>query len=459
MSSRTKTTNPWIVLVVLCCGFFMILLDTTVVQIAIPNMLDGLHTTLDQILWVVNAYILVYAVLLITAGRLGDVYGQRNLFALGLVIFTASSAYCGLAPDVTHLVAARVLQGIGGALLTPQTLAILTTLFPPDKRGAAFGVWGGIAGIAAIAGPTLGGFLVTNFSWRWIFFINLPIGVLTLIATFILIPDMRVGQSHRFDIVGVLLASAGLFGIVFGLIEGQRFNWGSIVGPISVPLILALGVLVMGIFVWWEARQAEPLVPLPLFRDRNFSLMNWISLAVSFGMLGFFLPVVIYFQSVLGLTALQTGLAILPMSGFTMVIAPVAGRLADKFGGKYFLFGGNLLFALGMAWLALSVNATAGEWSFLPCFLLAGFGLGMVFAPMATVAMRNIKPDMAGAASGVFNTTRQLGSVIGTAVVGAILQNRLAVDLVSEAQNASQSLPQQFRAQFLQGIEQAAQGG
>ncbi|MBV8281793.1 MAG: MFS transporter, partial [Candidatus Eremiobacteraeota bacterium] len=191
MTSRTRTANPWIQLVVLCAGFFMILLDTTVVQIAIPNIIDNLHAPLDQILWVVNAYVLVYAVLLITSGRLGDMFGQRNLFAIGLVIFTAASAYCGLAPDTTHLVAARVIQGVGGALLTPQTLAILTTLFPADKRGAAFGIWGGVVGIAAVAGPTLGGFLVTSFNWRWIFFINVPVGVVTIIATFLLIPDVR----------------------------------------------------------------------------------------------------------------------------------------------------------------------------------------------------------------------------------------------------------------------------
>src|SRR6202049_4199565 len=216
-------TNPWLVLIVLTTGFFMILLDTTIVNVAIPAMSAGLNTTLDQVLWVLNAYILVYAVLLITAGRLGDLYGQRNLFAIGLVIFTVASALCGLSQDANKLIAARVLQGVGGAVLTPQTLAILTTLFPPECRGAAFGIWGGVAGLATITGPTLGGAIVTYIDWRWIFFVNVPIGIAALVATFAIIPDLRPGRHHGWDILGVVLATTGLFAIVFGLIEGQRY--------------------------------------------------------------------------------------------------------------------------------------------------------------------------------------------------------------------------------------------
>src|SRR6202043_501019 len=196
-------TNPWLVLVVLTTGFFMILLDTTIVNVAIPSMSAGLNTTLDQILWVLNAYILVYAMLQITAGRLGDLYGQRNLFAIGLAIFTIASALCGLSQNATELIAARILQGVGGALLTPQTLAILTSLFPPERRGAAFGIWAGVAGLATLAGPTGGGAIVTYFDWRWIFFVNVPIGIAALIATFIIIPDLRPGRSHGWDVVGI----------------------------------------------------------------------------------------------------------------------------------------------------------------------------------------------------------------------------------------------------------------
>src|SRR3977135_3911603 len=214
-------TNPWLVLVVLTTGFFMIMLDTTIVNVAIPAMSAGLKTTLDQILWVLNSYILVYAVLLITAGRLGDLFGQRNLFALGLAVFTAASALCGFAQDANQLIVARVLQGVGGALLTPQTLAILTSLFPPDRRGAAFGIWAGVAGLAPLAGPPLGGAIVTYIDWRWIFFVNVPIGVVALIATFAIIPDIRPGRRHGWDIVGVILATSGLFGRTFGFVQGQ----------------------------------------------------------------------------------------------------------------------------------------------------------------------------------------------------------------------------------------------
>src|SRR6202158_3751915 len=257
-------TNPWLVLVVLTSGFFMILLDTTIVNVAIPAMSAGLNTTLDQILWVLNAYILVYAVLLITAGRLGDLYGQRNLFAIGLFIFTVASALCGFSQNATELILARILQGIGGAILTPQTLSIITTLFPPERRGAAFGVWGGVAGLATIAGPTVGGALVTYVDWRWIFFVNVPIGIVALIATFAIIPDVRPGRRHGWDFMGVFLSTAGLFAVVFGLIEGQRFNWGEIGSyGITIPEGIIGGGVLIALFIVWEGFQGER--PIPAF--------------------------------------------------------------------------------------------------------------------------------------------------------------------------------------------------
>src|ERR1700681_3937440 len=278
-----KRTNPWIVVAVLVSGFFMIMLDTTIVNVAIPAMSAGLNTPLDQILWVLNAYILVYAVLLITAGRLGDLYGQRNLFAAGLAIFTFASALCGIAQDANQLIAARVLQGVGGALLVPQTLAILTSLFPPERRGAAFGVWAGVAGLATLAGPTVGGAIVTYIDWRWIFFVNVPIGIAALVATFAIIPDLRPGRRHGWAIGGVILVTAGLFGVFFGLIEGERFNWGEIGSyVITIPEVIIAGAVLLLLFVFWERRQAEPLVPLSLFEERNFAVSNWIAAAISF---------------------------------------------------------------------------------------------------------------------------------------------------------------------------------
>ncbi|MFI5269989.1 MAG: DHA2 family efflux MFS transporter permease subunit, partial [Chloroflexota bacterium] len=373
--------------------------------------------------------------------------------------FTAASAYCGLAPDNTHMQAARVVQVLGGALRTPQTLAILTSIFPAERRGAAFGVWGGVAGIATVAGPTLGGYLVTNWSWRAIFFINVPIGIVALAATFLVIPDLRSGRKHALDIVGVALATAGLFAIVFGLIEGQRFNWGSIWGPVTVPALLGAGVALLVVFVLWERGQAEPLMPLSLFRNRNFALMNLVAISVSFGMLGLFLPLVIYLQSVLGLSPLEAGLTIAPMSLVSMFVAPVAGRMADKIGGKYLLFTGSLIFAVGMGSIVLVASPSASPWRFVGPFLVAGFGMGMLFSPMATVAMRNISPAMSGAASGVFNTFRQLGSVIGSSVVGAILQAQLASALKLRATAAAGQVPAEFRQRFIDGFSQAGQAG
>src|SRR5437660_4010524 len=389
-------TNPWLVLLVLTTGFFMILLDTTIVNVAIPAMSTGLNSTFDQILLVLNAYTLVYAVLLITAGRLGDLYGQRNLFAIGLFIFTVASALCGFAQDPTQLIAARILQGVGGALLTPQTLAILTTIFPPERRGAAFGVWGGVAGLATIAGPTVGGAIVTYISWQWIFFVNVPIGIAALIATFAIIPDVRPGRRHGWDIMGVVLATAGLFAVVFGLIEGQRFNWGELgCYGITIREVIIGGVVLVAVFIVWERFQAEPLMPLSLFQDRNFAVANWIAAAISFGMLSLFLPIVIYLQSVRGFSALTAGLTFAPMSLTSMVLAPFAGRFADKVGGKYILLAGISLFTIGMGSIAFVAGPDSTWINFLAPAMVAGLGIGMPFPPMTTLAMRHIEPRLA----------------------------------------------------------------
>ena len=443
-------SNPWLVLLVLTTGFFMILLDTTIVNVAIPSMSTGLNATLDQILWVLNAYILVYAVLLITAGRLGDLYGQRNLFAIGLFVFTAASALCGFSHTSEQLIAARVLQGIGGALLTPQTLAILTTIFPPERRGAAFGIWGGVGGLATLAGPTLGGAVVTYLGWEWIFFINVPIGIGALIATFAIIPDLRPGRHHGWDIVGMIIATAGLFAIVFGLIEGQRYNWGEIGSSrITIPELIGGGILLIVLFVVWEHFQKEPLLRLSLFKDRNFAIGNWIAAAISFGMLSMFLPFTIYLQSARGFTALVAGLTMAPMSLTSMFVAPFAGRFADRVGGKYILTAGISLFTIGMGSIALVASPDSTWINFLVPAIIAGAGIGMTFAPMTTVAMRNIEPQMAGSASGVLNTIRQLGAVIGSAVIGAVLQNQLATSLHDQAVIQAAALPTAFQQRFI----------
>ena len=457
---RTRPSNPWVVLVVLVTGFFMIMLDTTIVNVAIPAMSAGLKISLDGILWVLNAYILVYAVLLITAGRLGDLYGQRNLFAAGLAIFTIASALCGLSQDENQLIAARVLQGVGGALLVPQTLAILTSLFPPERRGAAFGIWAGVAGLATLAGPTVGGAIVTYVDWRWIFFVNVPIGIAALVATFIIIPDLRPGRRHGWDVVGIFLATAGLFGLVFGLIEGERFNWGEIGSyVVTIPEVIGLGVVLLILFVIWERFQAEPLVPLSLFEERNFAVANWIGASIAFGMMSLFLPIVIYLQSVLGFSALTAGLTLAPMSLTSMLVAPFAGRMADRVGGKYILMTGVFVFAVGFGTLTFVAGPDSTWLTFLVPAIVAGAGMGMTFAPLTTVAMRNIEPRMAGAASGVLNTTRQVGQAVGSAVVGALLQNRLAITLHDQAVSHASALPAAFRDQFIAAFSSVASSG
>ena len=448
-------------LVVISLGFFMTLLDLTIVNIAIPNMITSLHASFADVLWVVNAYALVLAVLVITGGRLGDLVGPRAMFTAGVAVFTAASAACGLAPSAGWLIAFRAVQGVGAAMLMPQTLAIITMIFPPDRRGAAFGVWGAVAGAATIAGPTLGGLLITAFDWRWIFYVNLPIGVVVLALTGVIVPSLRPGRRHRLDIAGVALASAALLAICYGLVEGQTYDWGRITSFVSIPLILGAGVVLLGAFgvSQWLQQGREPLVPFSLFRDRTFSVMNFVSGALVIGMMGIFLPLTIYLQSVLGFSALKAGLAMAPSSLISVFIAPAAGRLTDRLGGKYILMSGLTLFAAGMGWLILIARTTSNWPVFLAPLIVAGVGMGCVFAPLATMAMRNVDPRMAGAASGVLNTVRQVGTVIGTAAVGALLQNRLVASWSTEAASRTSALPGPVRAQFVAGFRNAARSG
>jgi len=444
--------RPWVVLAVLVMGFFMILLDTTVVNIAIPKIIVGLHANLAEILWVINAYILVYAVLLITAGRLGDMLGQRAMYASGLALFTIASALCGFAQNATQLVMARVLQGVGGALLTPQTLAVLTTIFPPERRGAAFGFWGAAAGIAAIAGPTLGGLIVTTWGWRWVFFINLPIGVAALVATFLVVPDIRFARRHGLDLIGVVLASIGLFLIVFGLIEGQRFAWGAMWRGLTIPEVIMLGVVALGVFGLWERTQTEPLIPAPLFRDRPFLMMNGVVAVMSFAMLGLTVLLPILLQSALRLTAFQAGLTVAPMSVALMIVAPWAGRLADGKAREYVPITGLVFFTASLTMIVSLVSPSASSLTFLGPMILGGFGIAFVMPPSTSIAMRSITPQMAGAASGVLNTTRQLGGVIGSAVVGALLQNRLAIGGSARALSTAANLSPELQRGFVEGF-------
>jgi EmrB/QacA subfamily drug resistance transporter len=471
LSTPRIVTNPWIILIVLALGFFMILLDTTIVNVAIPSIIDGIHASLDQVLWILNAYILVYAVLLITAGRLGDMLGPKKLFISGMILFTLASMACGLAQTPNQLILFRVIQAIGGALLTPQSLSLIASIFPPERRGAAFGLWGGVAGLASVAGPTLGGFLTTTFSWRAIFYVNLPIGIVALTLAVLVMPELNSHRRHQLDIVGVLLASAGLFALVFGLIEGERYSWGRIsdmagfslgsfqAGLISIPSILLAAVLLLGAFLVWEAHVEEPLLPLSLFKERNFSVANLVQTFVAFAMLGLFLPFTIYLQSVRGFSAEQAGIVMVPMSLTMMFVAPFAGRLTDRISGKWVLSTGMILFAAGMGLIIRTASASSVGTDFTVPLILAGIGMGCTFAPLTALAMRTIAPAQAGAASGFLNTVRQVGGALGSAIVGAVLQNRLASEMTSQAIRYSAQLPAQFRDKFIAGFSHSSRSG
>jgi EmrB/QacA subfamily drug resistance transporter len=453
--------HPMAALGVLVLGLFMTLLDLTIVNIAIPSILDGLHASLDQVLWVLNAYSLLYAVLLITSARLGDIYGPRNVFALGVVIFTVASGFSALAQDPTQLIVSRGLQGLGAAVLAPQGLPLMMSLFPVEKRGGVFAVYGIIAGLAVIAGPTVGGLLVSHFGWRSIFTVNLPIGVLTFVLALLLIPDLRPGRRHRLDLLGVALATAGLLGVVFGLIEGERYDWGVVAGAITIPEIIAAGVALLCLFLYYQARRqgSEPLLPFAVFRDRNFTLMTFVMAAMGFAILGIYLPLTIYMQSVLGLSAIEAGvtLAIQPVAMFFS--SGFASALVQKVNGKYLLVPGLLALAAGTGYIDWAAHAGSGRWDFTPGLILSGLGMGCIWTPVFSIGTRDLPNHLGGIASGVINTIQEMGGVLASAIVGAFLQNRLAVALYDQAVAASGRLPEQYRGPFVDGFSNAARTG
>ncbi|MEU1442666.1 MFS transporter [Streptomyces mirabilis] len=444
--------NPWAILITLSLGFFMTLLDLTIVNIAIPDMGQDLDASLDEILWVVNAYTLALAVLMITAGRLGDLRGKRNLFLAGVALFTLASLACGLAQNPAQLIAFRAVQGLGAALLMPQTLSIITEVFPADRRGAAMGVWGVVAGVSGALGPIIGGALITHLDWRWIFFVNLPLGVVVLGLAAAVIPGSRRTVRHRFDTQGVLLASGTLFCLAFGLTEGQRYHWNAWIWS-----LFGAAALLFAAFLGHERGQQgdDPFVPFSLFKDRNFTLINFVGVTVSFGVVGMFLPLTIYLQSVLGFSALKSGLVLLPLALGSFVTAGPAGVLADKIGGKFILMTGLLAWTAALVWIVGAADV-GSSWTAVafPLFL-AGLGAGCTFAPMATEVMRNVPAKLSGAASGVNNALRQVGSVLAGAVVGAVLQAQLASSLTDQARQRAGRLPAAYRDGFVGGFSRA----
>jgi EmrB/QacA subfamily drug resistance transporter len=421
--------RPWPALWALCLGFFMILVDSTIVFVATPAIMADLHAGVNEVVWVTSAYLLAYAVPLLITGRFGDRYGPKNLYLVGLTVFTLSSVWCGLTSGITALIVARVFQGFGASMMNPQTMAVITRIFPATGRGRAMGLWGAVAGVATLVGPIMGGLLVDGFGWEWIFFINAPIGVVGFVLALRLVPSLPT-HEHRFDWLGVALSGIGMFCLVFGIQEGQTYDWGRITGPISVWSLIIAGVVVLvGFVAWQSANHREPLLPLTLFRDRNFSLANVAITTVGFAITALSLPFMLYAQVVRGLSPTQAALLFVPMAVISGALAPYVGRLADRVHPRYVAGVGLLAFPVALVWLWRVMTPEAAVWQLLLPVALLGVANGFMWSPLSTTATRNLPMHHAGAGAGVYNTTRQVGAVLGSASIAVLMQARLAADL------------------------------
>jgi EmrB/QacA subfamily drug resistance transporter len=437
-SSGSGERNPWLILLVLCGAIFMLLLDTTIVNVAQQKIKEGLHADLSQIQWILDSYILAFAVLMLSFGRLGDIYGRKKMFVTGMAVFIAASGLCGIShwianlvgiSGATALIISRVLQGIGGALMMPQTLSLITIAFPPQKRGAAMGVWGSVVALGAVLGPLLGGYIVTDYPWEWVFLINIPVGIIAILATLAIVPESRDPlASGKLDWGGLIFSAVAIFALVYALIEGPKFGWTS---PQTIGLLL-VSAAVFGIFVWWERHVADPMVKLELFRIRNFWVANVIGLAIPFGLFGIFFPMTVFLQGALGMTPLEAGLTMMPMSLMLMVVAPVSGRLSDRIGVRWILTTGLILVTAGILLITSQLSTTTNWRALLPALLITGTGMGMTFAPMTAAAMSRVPPRISGSASGILNTSRNIGQLLGIAVLGSILQSRLGLHAGAE---------------------------
>ncbi|GAA4477580.1 MFS transporter [Rhodococcus olei] len=421
------TTDPtirqWPAMWALCLGFFMILVDSTIVAVANPAIMEHLDADINSVVWVTSAYLLAYAVPLLITGRLGDRFGPKNLYLIGLTLFTLASLWCGLSGTIAMLIVARVFQGFGAALMTPQTMAVITRIFPPDKRGTAMGLWGAVAGVATLVGPLAGGVLVDGLGWQWIFIVNVPVGVVAFVAAMRYVPTLET-HEHRFDLVGVVLSAAGMFFLVFGLQEGNTYNWSA-----RVWTFIAAGVLLLVVFVWYQSwNKNEPLLPLGLFKDRNFSLANIAITSMGFAITAVVLPLMFYAQAVRGLSPTGSALLMVPMAVLTGALAPNVGKLVDRVHPRYIAAPGFLMLVIAFVWLATTMKPHTAIWELLLPIGLMGVAMAFIWSPLAATATRNLPMNAAGAGSGVYNTTRQIGAVLGSAGIGALITSRLAAN-------------------------------
>jgi EmrB/QacA subfamily drug resistance transporter len=452
---RSSTANPWHALWAMMVGFFMILVDATIVAVANPSIMDQLDTDYDSVIWVTSAYLLAYAVPLLLAGRLGDRFGPRNLYLIGLAVFTLASLGCGFAGSIEVLIGARVVQGIGAALLTPQTLSTITRLFPAERRGVAMSVWGATAGVATLVGPLAGGVLVGALGWEWIFFVNVPIGIAGLVLAYRFVPVLAT-EEHDFDVLGVLLSGAGMFLVVFALQEGQSHDW-----SFWIWAMIVLGAVFMAGFVYWQSvNPGEPLIPLTVFRDNDFSWSNVGIAVIGFAVTAMVLPLLFYAQAVCGLSPTRSALLIAPMAIASGALARFVGKLVDRVSPQPIIGFGFSMLAIALTWLSVEMTPTTPIWRLVLPITCMGVGMAFIWAPLAATATRGLPAHLAGAGSGVYNATRQVGSVLGSAGIAAFMSSRISAEMGGGAdalnpEGSVTQLPEFLHEPFAAALSQA----
>jgi len=415
--------RKWWTLAAVTFGLFMIMLDNTVVNVALPAMQRALKVGPSELEWVVVGYALTFATFMLTGGKLADLYGRRRLFIVGLAIFTGASLACGLAPSASFLIGARVVQGVGAAIMNPSTLGIITATFPPRQRGMAIGIWAGTSALALAIGPLVGGLLAEKVDWSWIFFINIPVGVGGIAMARWAIDETRdTSAEQRLDLPGLLTSGAGLFALTYALIEANNYGWTSarILGLFAVAAVL------LAAFVALEAKQRIPMLDLSLFRQRTFAGANTAMVLVSLAMFGIFFYNSLFIQNVLRFSAIQTGATFLPMTVLVILIAPQAGRFSDRVGSRWLIGGGLSLLAVSLVLFA-QLDAASTFWNILPALLVGGVGMGVTMTPATAAAMGSVSADKAGVGSAVLNASRQVGGSMGVAIMGAVVGSALHV--------------------------------
>ncbi|MGH2920709.1 MAG: MFS transporter [Gaiellaceae bacterium] len=416
--------RKWWTLGAVAFGLFMIMLDNTVVNVALPSIQRGLGANLSQLEWVVNAYALTFAVLMLTGGKLADLLGRRRMFIAGLAIFTLASLACGLATSAEFLIGARVVQGVGSALMNPATLSIIIATFPPRQRGMAIGIWAGVSAMALAIGPLLGGIITEHIDWSWVFFINVPVGVLGIVVARLVIDESRdTSAVQRLDLPGLAVSAIALFALTYGLIEANQEGWTS-------PLILSLfAVAALGLvgFVLLEQHQRVPMLDLALFRNPTFAGANAVMMLVGLAMFGVFLFVTLYMQNVLRYSPTEAGAAFLPMTILIVLVAPVAGKLSDRIGSRWLMASGMALVSLSLL-LNTRLDAASNFWDILPPLIVGGLGMGFAMTPTTAASMGSVPLDKAGVGSAVLNSMRQVGGSLGIAVLGAIIASYISVE-------------------------------